>query len=393
MTVDCLRQLARPDGERLLAEAADLGTDLAPWQVLERLRRTTSAELARAAVSLVEARAAAVPKFGDLAARLYLDGVGVQMATGLPVARHRASRFPQGAVVGDLTCGIGGDALALAARGPVVATDLDPARAWMARRNAEVAGLQRALVVARGDACQPAMRAEALFVEAARRTAGGRRRQHGADYGPPLHHVTQWRRRAAVLGVKVSPALDGSQWPTPVDEVELVSWRGQCREAVLWYGLGGGVRRRATVIDGGCLTWDSEDAPQAAVAPPGEYLYDPDPAVVRSHLVGLLAQQLGAWLVTEQVAYLSADRPTATPFARCFRVLRREAYGRRRVRQVLAAEGWRAHEILRRRFPVAPAQLARELRGATGAAAQPVSLVCTRVDERPVIFICEPIRQ
>ena len=175
-----------------------------------------------------------------------------------------------------------------------------------------------------------------------------------------------------------------------MDEVEYVSWRGQCREAVLWFGAAARVRRRATVIDGGALLWDETSPPRVEVGPPGAFLYDPDPAVVRSHLVGLLAHRLDATLVTEQVAYLTSATEKTTPFARCFRVLAQVPFGVRRLRQRLDGEGWRATEILRRRFPVDPPDLARDLRGAGYVGDQAVSLLCTRVDDRPVVFICDP---
>jgi hypothetical protein len=310
------------------------------------------------------------------------------MASAGPVAAHRADRFPPGPVA-DLTCGIGGDSLALARRGPVVAADLDPARVWMTRRNATALDTPYPLLAVRADAAEPAVGGVSLFVDPARRTAGGQRARRGAEYCPPLDSLSSWRRLASTLAVKVSPALNEAEWPAEADEIEFVSWRGQCREAVLWFGVAGAARRRATVIGAESLTWDEEEAPGAPVGPAGAYLFEPDPAVVRSHLVGLLAQRLDAWLLDPQVAYLSAAEPRQTPLARCFRVLRCEPYSRR-LHQVLVGEGWRPTEALRRRFPVEPATLLRQLRSPGDRAAEPVSLLCTRVDERPVVFICSP---
>ncbi len=226
---------------------------------------------------------------------MFFDSEALQMASGAPVATHRASRFVEGEPVADVTCGIGGDCLALARRGPVAACDLDPARVWMTQRNAEIAGVGGRIVVTRADARAPAARCPALFADPARRSEAGRRVHRGSDY---------------------SPALDEARLPPSVDEVEYVSWRGQCREAALWFGGAARVRRRATVIDCGALFWDETSPPRVEVGPPGAFLYDPDPAVVRSHLVGLLAHRLDATLVTEQVAYLTSATEKTTPFAR-----------------------------------------------------------------------------
>jgi hypothetical protein len=373
-----------------LLRIADLVQSLAPWQVLERLRRDTSAELCRAGVTLHACRLAAREKFGALAEGMMFDDAALQMASSGPVAAHRATRFVADAPVADIACGIGGDCLALARRGPVNASDLDPARVWMARHNVEYAGVGGRVIVTRADASAPAARCLSLFADPARRSDVGRRVRHGNDYSPSLQQIVSLRSKVRCLAIKVSPALDEAQLPASADEVEYVSWRGQCREAVLWFGTAATARRRATVIGGGSLLWDDVRPPQAKVAAPGVFLYDPDPAVVRSHLVGLLAQQLNASLVGPQVAYLTSAEETSTPFARCFHILAQVPFGLRRLRQQLASEGWRVTEILRRRFPIEPGTLMRDLRSAGAAGTRAVSLVCTKVEERPVVFICDP---
>ena len=95
-------------GRQLLLRLEELGSSLKPWQVLERLRRDFPADLCRAAVSLHESRLAARAKFGEQAAVMFFDSEALQMASGAPVATHRASRFVEGEPVADVTCGIGG---------------------------------------------------------------------------------------------------------------------------------------------------------------------------------------------------------------------------------------------------------------------------------------------
>src|SRR5690606_33829538 len=53
----------------------------------------------------------------------------------------------------------------------------------------------------------------------------------------------------------------------------------------------------------------------------GDYLYEPDGAVIRAGLVGPLADELGARLISPSIAYLTADADLASPFVRGFRVL------------------------------------------------------------------------
>lgn len=374
----------------MLLRVAELVDQFESWQVLERLRRDHPADLCRAAYALHNNRLAAEEKFGELAQHMLLDDSALQMASAAPVACHRAGRFADGESVADVACGIGGDCMALARRGPVVASDLDETRAWMARHNAACAGVAERLVVLRADASHPASRCDAMFADPARRQASGRRVRHGSDYAPSLEQIAALRPGVGSLAIKISPALDEDEWPAGVDEVEYVSWRGQCREAVLWFGPPAGARRSATIIDGGTLSWDQQAPPTAQVGPADAYLYDPDPAVVRSHLVGLLAQELNAQLLAEQVAYLTAATESPTPFARCFRVLTSVPFGIRGLRQCLDDGGWRPDEILRRRFPVEPDVLRRDLKGAGQSGSRAVSLICTRVAEQAVVFICDP---
>ena len=52
----------------------------------------------------------------------------------------------------------------------------------------------------------------------------------------------------------------------------------------------------------------------------GDYLYEPDGAVIRAGGVAELGLQLGAGLLDRQLAYLTADRLQTTPFATAYAV-------------------------------------------------------------------------
>ena len=65
----------------------------------------------------------------------------------------------------------------------------------------------------------------------------------------------------------------------------------------------------------------------------GKYLYEPDPAVIRAHLVGTLARQLDAAPVDPQIAYLLGDGLRHTPFADAYEVLDRFPYGNKRLQE------------------------------------------------------------
>src|SRR4029077_20546150 len=130
---------------------------------------------------------------------------------------------------------------------------------------------------------------EAAFADPSRR-AGGERVRRGAAYVPPLLSLLARAHELPLgrLGVKVAPGcrFDSDEIRSALDElaleVELVSERGVCKEAVLW--CGGLARadgaRRATVIDGaGVHELDGEPQRRGEVGPLAARIGEPDPAV------------------------------------------------------------------------------------------------------------------
>ena len=123
------------------------------------------------------------------------------------------------------------------------------------------------------------------------------------------------------------------------------------------------------------------------VAPPGAYLFDPNPAVVRSHLLDELARRIGAWKLDPQIAYLSSDTATDSPFVRGYRLIRWQPFQLKRLRQTLRDEGLYPREIKTRGFPIEPPELRRRL--SLPPDGRPITLLLTRLRQKPVVFICE----
>ena len=93
------------------------------------------------------------------------------------------------------------------------------------------------------------------------------------------------------------------------------------------------------------------------------YIADPDPAIVRSGLLGLLASQQQLAPLAPRLGYLGGDQPPNSAFLRAFRVLDVVSLDRKKVRKML-----REHDIgpiaVRKRGHPEPAEvLARKLRG------------------------------
>ena len=332
LTPEQVRLLLSAAGRSAVALAA--GLDLSPAARLptaEAVRASAGPVLGPLALeqAVLKARARAKHPQGD---RLWWTGESLEQASSYDVAVHRAGRFAGEQRVLDLCCSVGGDLLPLAAVAPVVGVDLDEARLLLARENARELGLPAALVRADVTRLEPT---GTVFVDPARR-AGGRRVFDPRSYTPRLDVVLGWLPRLDALGVKVAPGIDYDALPAEL-EVELVSLRGDVKEAVLWGGSARrGAARSATLLPGGHVLTGTGAAPPA-VRPPGRFLLDPDGAVVRAHLVAEAAQLVDGWLLDATIAYVSADTATPTPYGRWYEVLETLPFGLKPLRERLRA--------------------------------------------------------
>lgn len=400
MDLEQFAALRTPEGSAALDAAARLaGGD--PLAAAAALRSAgLPAGLAAAALTQAELRRRAVGKFGPAAAGMFLTRPGLEQATRRVVAERRAARLRAAGIgtLADLGCGLGADALAAARAGiRVYGVEADPVTAAMAAANAEAAGLAELFTVECGDATAfDVTRVEAVFCDPARRRAGtGRRVFDPNAYAPPWDFVTGLAERVPYTVVKVAPGLDHALIPAGA-EAEWVSVDGDLVEAALWCGALAEVPRRATVLrekgsGGGAasarhLTGSGAEA--APVGPTRRFLYDPDPAVVRAHLVAELADTLGGDLADPSIAYLYADRARPTPYARCLELTDVLPFSLKRLRALLRERRVGRVEILKRGSALEPEQLRRDLRLAGDGSA---SVVLTRVAGAPTVLLGRPV--
>jgi len=384
----------------LSADGLDLLDSLPAWTSSADIVRTVadlrkqghSPGLVAAVLSQSKLRAKARAKFGEFADRMLFTEAGLEQSTRLRVAALHAGRYARAGLrhVADLGCGIGGDALAFAAIDlEVTAAEADEVTAAIAAFN--LTPFPRVHVLhARAEDVALAGVDSAWLDPARRTTAGGTstRLSDAADYSPALDFAFGLADRMPV-GVKLGPGTDRDVIPAGA-EAQWVSVDGDVVELVVWTGALArpGVGRAALVIRGDAAheliaPADSEDAP---VGPLGDYLYEPDGAVIRARLIGDLARAHGAWMLSQGIAYLTGDRLVDTPFARGFRVLERLPADERHLRQALQARGVGTLEIKKRGVDVDPAALRTRLKLRGDDAA---TIVLTREEGRHVALLVE----
>jgi alkaline phosphatase D len=408
--LEAFRGLLTPEGAAVLGEVQAVGVDddAAALAVGSRLRRTHPPGLVAAAITQARLRARAEVKFGAAAASMWFTPTGLEQSTRAEVAALRARRFAGSARVVDLCCGVGADLVALAAAGSpadgreVTGVEADALTAAVAAAN--VAALVpdgRARVVVADATTFDVSRADAVFCDPARRTARGRVFDVGA-YSPPWPFVRALLAGEAGLtsevAVKVAPGIPHGLVPAGV-EAEWVSVRGEVKEAALYAGAlvsagaDGPARRRATLLPGGhtlsAAGADTDEEPPP-VGAPGRWLYEPDGAVVRSHLVGAVVGALGGRLLDPTIAYVTGDVLVPSPFATAYEVTDVLPFSVKRLRALLRARGVGRLTVKKRGSPVTPEELRRQL-GLRGDAE--ATVVLTRCAGVPTMLLVRAVAE
>jgi len=357
-------ELFQPETLRLIDE---LQAETTPSDIVRTISRLRAAghpqERIHHALEQVRLRRKGRAKFGEFSSQMLFTVDGLEQATRLSVAAHHAGRFRGAGIdsVADVGCGIGADAMAYASLGiRVLAVEKDPLTAAVASYN--LSPFDNAEVLCGDGMSVDLSGCEGIWLDPARRE-GASRLHDPSDYSPRLDDAIALAQ-SCPGGIKLAPGMDRELIPENV-EAQWVSDGGEVVEMVWWFGelKKKGISRSALVItDSGAHTMEAQaDNPDAEVAELGQYLYEPDGAVIRARLIGDLVRSLEGGMIDPSIAYFTSATYRLTPFAQCFE-----------VEQVLPAKikelsRWvKEHEvgtleIKKRGIDVDPAQLRRKL--------------------------------
>ncbi|WP_405890172.1 RsmD family RNA methyltransferase [Streptomyces sp. NBC_00133] len=379
--------LLTAEGRALLDWLADYNPS-EELAVATRLRREHPAELVSAALGQARLRQRAAAKFGpEDAGRMYFTPNGVEQATRCSVATYRAERFAALGVrsVADLCSGIGGDAIALARAGiSVLAVDRDPLTAQTVRANAEVLGLAELIEVRCADVTEiDTSSYDAVFVDPARRGGHGRIFDPEA-YSPPLSWAIDAARTRPHAALKIAPGVPHEAVPEDA-EAEWISDHGDVKEAVLWFGTAPRTVR-ATLLPGP-RSLTGRGLPDPEVRKVGRFLYEPDGAVIRAHLVAEVAQELDGGLIDETIAYITSDELRPTPYATAYEITDELPFNLKKLKALLREREVGVLTVKKRGSAVEPEELRRKvkLRGPNTA-----TVFLTRVAGAPTMLVGRP---
>lgn len=396
LSVDFVKLLS-PEGQALLGELS-LESKLDLVKSVSRLRSAGhDVGLVAAVLTQAKLRKRAKGKFGEFAERMFFTEDGLEQASRLRVAALHAARFRAGGLksVADLGCGIGAEALAMAAiEINVTAVELDEVTAACATYN--LAPFENATVL-HGDVTKISLNEfEAQFFDPARRELGTGKNKPTRKFDPALFYPNfDWilaQARNRPTGIKLGPGHPHEAIPEDA-EAQWISDGGDLVELTLWFGnlARPKIARSALLISNNqSFELSSEDhvPKQAEVRALGRYLYEPDNSVVRSHLISVLADDLGLGLVANDIAYLTGDVELVSPWVRGFRVLENLVFDRKKLKARVRDLGIGVLEIKKRGSDIVPEVLRKELQLKGMRAA---TLIITRVGDSHRALICEAI--
>jgi SAM-dependent methyltransferase len=386
-----LMELLSPEGLRLLDSLPAYQSTDDVVRSVARLRKAGHGPgLVAAVLSQARLRAKARPKFGPFADRMLFTEAGLEQATRLQVAAQHAGRFQRAGVawVADLGCGIGADALAIAALDiEVTGVERDEVTAAVASFNLAPWSNAR---IENEDATEADLSGvDGIYLDPARRD-GVRRLRDPADWSPSLDFAFELATRFPT-GIKLGPGIDRDLIPAEA-EAQWISVGRDVVEVGLWFGSVArpGIRRAALIVsdDGISELTAAADSEDAEIGALGEYIYEPDGAVIRARLIGDLVRELGGRMLDRTIAYFTSDEPLSTPFATGFRLLESFPFDEKLLKRELATRRIGTLEIKKRGMDVDPAQLRTRLslKGSLSAV-----LILTRVDGKRVGLLAERI--
>lgn len=343
---------------------------------------------------------------------VYPNTLAVEQCTSSEIAREHATLLRGSRRVLDMTCGLGMDTFALAARGAEVTTcDIKADNAEAARINAATLGLPSVTVI-HDDSLDVLARMDdgaldTIIVDPARRGEGGRRLYSLADCTPAVSTILPFAETIAErLFVKASPMLDiraTLRFLAPYrPDIHIFGTRTECKELCLdFHFLDGEDANEETWVTchtigapGIGFSLDAERSQECDYALPreGDILLEPFPAIVKGGCFRLLSEAHSVPLLSPKshLYILPAEREAAAAEfpATAWRIEAILPWGKAAIREVksrwprisVATRGFMLDaEALRKKLQVTEAPGNQKLWGATNRDGNPILIIGSRL--------------
>lgn len=368
-----------------------------------------------AAIMQIECRARAAKKIPEEVALprfLFPSLLSSEQATSDSLADFHASLIPEGAVVLDLTCGLGIDSFHIARRASsLTSVEREPSYAMVAGHNASVLGLSDRITIVNSDCtdylASTSLRPDVIFVDPARRDSSGGRVYGLSDCSPDI--VPLLPRLAEIsprLIVKASPMLDISRLASElpgVTDIYVTGTSTECKELIADVSLAESSESTEIspslpsygihAIVPGQLRFTFTPEQEAAAVPvigrpkAGEILYEPHPVIMKAGPFRLLSQR---WKVAKiggnSHLYFSQEIHEGFPGS-AFRILEVLPYSSGEIKRL--ARRYPVINVATRNFDVPTDSLRRKLRVRDGGNLR--LMATTLPDSSRIMLILSPL--
>ncbi len=230
--------------------------------------------------------------------QFYSDDDGVRFATPWPVAAYRAKRLKCSSLA-DISCGIGGQTVYFARECErVYAIEIDPVKLELTRKNCRLFGVNNVEFIC-GDALSedvieqiPAV--DVVFSDPAR--AAAEKERDIDNLTPHIPDVLEaYAGKTGNFAFEAPPQLPPDRIPFDC-ELEYLSLNGELNRLDLYFGGLKTCSRSALSLPGPIKMCGKTEHPEETeiinVSKPGNYLHEPDPAVIKAELLPELIKEL-----------------------------------------------------------------------------------------------------
>ena len=277
---------------------------------------------------------------------IYSNKDGLQLATPEIAAKYIAKRLKT-KTIADLGCGIGGQVIFFAQEcDKVYAVERNPEKIEYAKKNCELYGVDNVEFIL-GDALSPEIRdkisdSDIIFSDPARPLAEKKRTLENLQ--PPISELIRlYSGVTTKLAFHAPPQMPPERIGLDC-EYEYMSISGQLNRLTLYFGDLKQCDRSAFVLPADAYLCSS-DAPEIETRNIEEYVYEPEPAVLKAGLLGELA---GAISDADESVYfyngnkkrtlLTSKNPIDSPFFKDrYRVLDKTKQDIPQIKAVLTA--------------------------------------------------------
>ena len=225
-----------------------------------------------------------------------------------------------------------------------------------------------------------------LHIDPDRRPGGQQRSLRIDDFSPGLDVLKSLISEFRGGAIKLSPASN-FVGKFPGAEIELISLNGECKEATVWFGeLAGGESFRATALPSGESFSADPLSARADITTTQAFVFDPDPALVRSGLLDVLAERLQLARLDDAEEYLTGPTAIVSPWMQTFRVLDVLPNNDREVRAACRRFEFGSVEIKCRHLPIEIDRVRKKL---PLDGSRPGVLIYARVLGKATVIVCE----